>query len=419
MGYFIERVKKQLQYHKKLYVVFILEIAIGVLIFISCINVFIGWIEKTEELKSERVGKEMTVSYSNTIMNQGADEELEEAITYSDYKKLKKKYKKDLEITYAYEDRISYAFDSENLFCFSCFMMDKPMYFEIFGSQMDSNNNFIYMGENTYSIVEKIAERKKQGKELIVMEGEYFEINEDGTVSIDGFGRFVPKRIENKKGVEKIKHPSEYATEYDDYKVADCAFLPLEYLKKVKSDIRGCAMLKIKYKNNNSEVNKVPALLIDLTKAHKGIYIYTVPKKYMNLEERINNASFRIEKYFYASVCILLIVMAGMIGVMTLLLHQRRHSIAIGIAYGSTIKRMFWELFAEILTVFETGGGIGLLASVFVIPFIEDMANGKNTFHIVSIPVVILIMAIGAFLIAVFSTFEMRKLAPAQVLKEL
>lgn len=54
-----------------------------------------------------------------------------------------------------------------------------------------------------------------------------------------------------------------------------------------------------------------------------------------------------------------------------------------------------------------------------MIPFVEDMANGKNTFHIVSIPVVILIMAIGAFLIAVFSTFEMRKLAPAQVLKEL
>lgn len=94
MGYFIERVKKQLQYHKKLYFVFILEIAIGVLIFISCINVFMGWIEKTEELKSERVGKKMTVSYSNTIMNQGADEELEEAITYQDYKKLKKSIRK-------------------------------------------------------------------------------------------------------------------------------------------------------------------------------------------------------------------------------------------------------------------------------------------------------------------------------------
>lgn len=416
MGYSVERVLKQLGLHKKIYISFILEILIGVILFVSCINIYFSWTDQLNLLKQQRVGKEATVSYSSAEIS----EELNASanpITYKDYETLSNKYKNDLELSYGCQNFISIALKkNQTMFQFSNFFMADKMYQSIFGSKMESG--VIYAGTKAYENIKLLASKLKAKEELFYFE-DYFIINEDSTITLKGVGTFNVKPIKNSKNAKMIKHPSEFATEDENFKIEECIILPLHNIVPLEDKLEGWKILKVKYKNSESEINQIPALLADLAKWHGTDYIYTVPDEYMNMESAIGGADVFVLRYFYASICILSIVMIGMIGVMLLFLHQRKKAIAIKIAYGSTWNRIFIELFFELWIVFAIGGAIGLVLSYFILPLLNGAVSEGIVFHMVCIPIILIIMTLGALFVCICSILGMDKTPPAQILKEL
>lgn len=416
MGYLVENVIKQLIYHKKIYLVFLLEIVIGVTLLVSCLNIYFSWKDELEQLKKDRDGKEMTVSYSNVDIAEDTSS-VNNPITFKDYKTLSKKYKDNLELSYGCESYVSFALKSSQTFYnFTNFFMDYKMYESLFGSKMKRET--VYAGTNAYEAIKKIAGKQDIDEEVIPLQ-EYFVINKDGSITLKGGGSFLVKPIDNKTNRKIISHPSEAAAEEDNYIVYNCVILPLEQVKDIEEQLNGWKILNIKYKPSGGEINQVPSLLTDLAKWHGSDYIYKVPDKFLNMESAIEDADVIIMRYFYASVCILIIIMIGMVGVMLIFLHQRRQTIAVKIAFGSGWKYIFTEIFLELWTVFIIGGGLGLFVSYFILPMLKGAVAGAVTFHIICIPLLFLFTILAAFMVCICSIAGMEQTPLAQILKEL
>lgn len=352
MGYSFECIFKQLTLHKKIYIAFIIQILIGVVLFTSCINIYFSWADQLKELKQQRIGKEVTVSYSS--LDFSGEITSINPITFDDYQNLSNKYKDNLELSYASQNYVTAAIiKTQEMFQFINFFMEDTMYESLFGSKMEPG--IIYAGTSAQRNIDRLAEQVRAQEKIIVFE-DFFIINEDGTITLNGVGTFQVKPIENKKNTKIIHHPSNLATEEENFRVGESIILPLNNIIHIENQLNGWKILKVKYKDSESEINQIPSLMADLAKWHGTNYIYTVPDEYMTMESAIGDADVLVLRYFYASICILFIIMVGMIGVMILLLHKRKKEMAIKIAYGFTWKEIFLELFCELWIVFEIGG---------------------------------------------------------------
>lgn len=415
MEYSLECIFKHLRLHKKIYMAFIIEILIGVVLFTSCINIYFSWTDQLKQLKQQRIGKEVTVSYSS--LDFSGEAVSINPITFDDYQNLSNKYKDNLELSYGSQNYVTVAIkQTQEMFEFTNFFMEGTMYESLFGSKMEPG--IIYAGTSAQQNINRLSEKIKSQEKIISFQ-DYFIINGDGTITLKGAGTFQVKPIENEKNTKIIHHPSDIATEDENFKVKDSIILPLNNIVHIENQLNGWKILKVKYKDSESEINQIPSLLADLAKWHGTDYIYTVPDEYMTMESTIGDADVLVLRYFYASICILFIVIVGMIGVMILLLHKRKKEIAIKIAYGSTWNRIFLELFFELWIVFEIGGAAGLVISNVILPFLNGAVSGKIIFHMISIPLILIIMAAGSFVVCIFSILGMDKTPLVQILKEL
>lgn len=164
MGYSLECIFKHLRLHKKIYMAFIIEILIGVVLFTSCINIYFSWTDQLKQLKQQRIGKEVTVSYSS--LDFSGEAVSKNPITFNDYQNLSNKYKDNLELSYGSQNYVTAAIkQTQEMFEFTNFFMDSNMYKSLFGSKMEPG--IIYAGTSALQSINRLAEKVKSQEKII------------------------------------------------------------------------------------------------------------------------------------------------------------------------------------------------------------------------------------------------------------
>ena len=140
--------------------------------------------------------------------------------------------------------------------------------------------------------------------------------------------------------------------------------------------------------------------------------------KALSMEKYSSEMNARIFKYMIVSLAIVAIVLIGTVGILLVILNQRKKSMAVAYCCGATPWKSFLELYGEISSVFLAGGILGLALSGGITPRLSAVESAAD-FYPVNIVFVILFCLAAALLCCGAALAGVDNKDPVKNLKEL
>lgn len=420
MKYSLYRIRKLLWNNRKMYGFATVEMAIGILILVSCLNITFTNRDALRSYRQDMAKNNIPVQWTSNIVGEMGEQSPGLRVDYKEYLRLQKEYKDTLIFFYAgiIQDILFMGWESEE---------------EIY----ISNIYFLFMNDNMF---EKTFEFKRENNEVYAGNIAYQDLlkmnqaTEDEVVQINGFEVKENKIwFSEKQGVNFKEIPEGETVGFIDrtsiktedaqkdglrIDIQNCVICPVEMLAEFNSAEVGLdVILTLQHLSEEFSANTIPRLLNELVERNGGRYNFSIEDKYLTMEKRSQEQDNLVRMFFAVSVILLMIVMIGMIGTLLILFQKRKKEIAITIAFGATMRRNLLEVFGEVVIVFFSGGIVGLLLADIICGYNLNMID--ITFYPVCILFVLLFCVFTALFccMAVLVGVDIEK--PVKVLKEL
>lgn len=442
MKYMLYRIGKLSWSNKTVYAAIIVELAVGILILTSCLNLVFTNRDILQEHR-EFMAENPMVIYHSRMLNGLSSEPVEAnmAVRYEDYQTLSERYGDSVQIYYGalyegnsflflYEDTNEYN-DVHFLF------LDDAMFENLF--QFEREEQKLYVGSRVYDFLEKASDPENY-KLLCWGYTEAFDISqysEEKVNAVCGNFRMKDGKIQLSEGHELSYEPipDEENTPYIDRLsvteflnpengarlfIEDCVIGSVDMIPYLSGDYKPFdSILQVKYLEDAQDPSIVPALVNWLNRERSADnYQFSLTDKSLSLEKDSRDMSVRIYQYIAISIVIMAIVLIGTVGVLLVLLNRRKKSMAVAYCCGATRGKSFAELYGEILWVFLLGGILDLAVSAVITPRL-DAVQSSAKFYPVNIVFVLLFCLAAALLCCGVAMAGVDDKDPVKNLKEL
>lgn len=314
MKFVIEKVFCRLRFGKKISMLMIFEIALGMSILIYSLNMFYSLEREEREIKGQ--DRDLVLEIS---VNEDTEELEEAAFTDKDYKKVQEITDGN---TYMYVVIPQIYPDGDTIYDFPLVLMDY--------NQLGLNETVSYWGAELWQRLDKGFHP-----------------------ALDLQSEKMPKHLE--KQVLK--------TEMKEISLKNCVIAPISYMDQFQSDISS-ASIHVEW-----DSKKVPDLKESMKKVedylnaeHSEWFQYRIYSPDIELKNNSYETKISIQVITQIAVLFLLIFFCGMLAVFQLRFENREETYGISLACGAQYRQLFWEIFLEILWINGVGTLIGILA---------------------------------------------------------
>lgn len=451
MMYSLKRIIHNLKKHLWVYLLFVVEFAIGILILCSALNVLISLQKdlkaKQEEMASSNAINIITDAHLDSVSAKPTCMKQCMGVSLDVYLKLAEQYKEDFTFQYGvdmYWDEISVC-NAEDKSCIeylpmiNVWFVNDEVFRDYFGVPMEQDT--MYAGENAYKGLAKLKEYTEHQEQYLL------DYRKDSVIWIEnGEYTVAKKNVYNleampptEKGDIRASLPYYYFVRNEEDSplptLADCVFLPMSALSVYEEFYDDLAkergiykqpygnLLKAQYKNSNVETEKISKMLTYLMKethlTERNMTVeFTMDEEQLEQQRLAEDIKTGMSDYVIMSVSILFVVMLGTTGLFLIFLYRRKKQMAVSIAYGATKRRLFLELFFEVLLVTGAGTVIGLWALRFATDYFKTF-YAETVFQNSCIVIALLAAFITAFFTSALAFAGVGEIAPAKILKDL
>ena len=400
MKYTWYRICRLLWSHKNVYWLTILELAVGIGILVSGMNLLFTN-QRILDSYREDMTVEKTVIYHNQVGGPVAPEDYKDtmAVRYEDYLELSEMYGDQAEIYYgaiysASASLFSQGEDEQSTPLEIVFMND-AMFEDMFSFKRQDDR--LYAGSRAAAFLQKASHPDDYpvyciGREES-LDPEVFQSQEEKLV-------FYDFKIENNKIVLSKDHalswepiPDEEQTPYIDrlsiceildpadgarLEIQDCIIGSTDMLAYVSEDYDPFdSILQIRYLTKNFDPKIAPDMANWLGRERgEDHYQFSISSKMYTMEGMAQDMGGVVMRYMAVAAVILAICLAGTVGRVQKYIFQRRASLKIAYCCGATWRQSFMELFGEIALVFLAGSVLGIFGAAAVTPMLQTIGAG-------------------------------------------
>lgn len=415
MKYSLKRVWLQLIANWRIYAVILLEYAVGIVILVSCMNVFYSSKDTLMEYKSRMVEDTIPITYTGGA---GLGKESSFPITYESFQDLSEKYSDDLRMSFALQCNCFYLIkDSNNSISLNILFMNDNTFEDWFGYERE--DDVVYVGSAANEGIKALSAEFKEGqfeKNVICVSGDLLSF-ENEKINLSEKVNYNYVLLQGKKGREYIPNTGWYLME--DIPISSCVIFPLDSVSQIKTVSLSAqqSLLNVRYVNEKVSEDVLSALVEDLSMLENG-YQFSVADQFLQMQNSIEDLNARYETFFLMACAVLAIVVNGIIGILLIFLYRRKKSMAISLAYGATLQRIAGELYLEILVVLISGCVLGLIGA-YVYNSRITLFYTEIVFHPICIFWVIGVTCIGVFIACSLALIGVKRESPIQVLRDL
>ncbi len=419
MRYLLYRVWKQMWNNRRIYWLIIFEMAVGIFVLVTCLNLTFTNREVLARYRQEMAEGMIPIQWE--VGERDKEAEYENAsrlvIDYDGYLQLEREYEKELNLYYTvvvletcfFEGKQGELSTAEVWYLF----MNDNMFEKCFGFARE--NDQAYAGRRAYKSLSKM-ERAEEGTVKAAMRG-----------SNEFMARHGKIWFSKGCGVEYKEIPAGEKTEYIDRTsgiteqilVEDCVICPINFMDDFNAgEETDDVIFMVQNKNMEDQSSLLPELLNKISDMQDGRYIIYVSDEYLKMEKRAQEQDNLVRMFLAVSIVTLAIVTVSMIGILLIALQKRKKTAAVAFAFGATEVRNFLELFGEVFLLFLTGGGLGVLFSAVAASGFSGIATEIAFYPICVVYVLVfcLVTSAGCCLIALAGV---KNREPIKVLKEL
>lgn len=144
--------------------------------------------------------------------------------------------------------------------------------------------------------------------------------------------------------------------------------------------------------------------------------LFYAEQQALNVQNNVQNIKNSLNNYQLASIGLLIIVVVGNIGIITLFINRHKKAIAVSCAYGATLTGIAFETFAELLLVALAGMAVSFISLHFASPLLNDIYAGTQVeprFVLVGLAIAL----VTAVIPTVAAVYSLKKISVTEILK--
>lgn len=320
-------------------------------------------------------------SYKKDNSNKGVEPL---GINAEDYEYVSNRYKDVLDISYiSYGTVYADGFQTVPVFC-----MSQQTFFKLFQVDMEER---AYIGSSAKELLDMCEDTLGDGS--MGIHSKKIELN----------GESIPFVNFNKEQ-DSFHVLSFLPFEEYDFLVKDCIILPMSMQQELeKAGIFYNYMCELNFKGIDAKTREDISLeIVEYLSEKHEVNHYKIENKIEQYLRNSENMSSIIKILSWISRFFMIQIAFAMVGVLLILLEQRKKEMAVCMVTGATFAHLFAELFTEIFMICLSGGGIAILISVIVAP---QLGNVKYAvmFQPEVILLIVCICAVISFLTCLLS----------------
>lgn len=379
--WFFENIWHRLKNGKKFYIFLMLEMLLGSVILLVCMNVFLTEREHLKEYAKTNMSKKAAVTFSaqDYLPEEGMEEE--SGIVSKHITVPEREYQA---LVSEFEGKL--AFSLSNVFIMDMFLaetgtpctfevycMEDGYFTELFGIEEEAVNRekIAYLGSDVYEFLEQAGKAKKE--EVFAIGYPFWIV--DGRLWIDGQDLFDAVRIEeiNENQIKSI--PMVWTD--GEYELEKAVILPLSYSADMESMIEtrqefiANTQLKVGRVNEKIDFSQLNQVLLYLTRLNENKFTFMLSDQYLELEKQYEDMKSLLVYWGWIGSAFSIMVLSGAVGVLVLLQYRRRKSTIIQYFCGATRRRLYFEMLCEIVVVLLAGTLLGSCVANKFISFLE------------------------------------------------
>lgn len=439
MKYMTYRVRKMIWGSKGAYSIIMLELAIGITIFVSCLNLMLTNKDILNDLRKSMAQDQTTIYHVRFVGNEVLPDDL--PVRYEHYLDMEEKYGDSVKIYYGAIYSGNYFFFGNNagddIYAINFLFLNNAMFESLFDFQPQKDQ--LYIGSHVLDLMEKVSDQEAYN---LVCWGNMEEYDtsvysqEKTNAVCDSFrikdGKFVLSQghelscepipdEENTPYIDRFSFEY-YGNEKDAVRlyIEDCVIGTADMLPLLSEDYKPYdSLLQVQYLDQAEDPSIIPTIVNWLNRERSGDnYQFTLTDRALKLEKQARDMSITIYQYMAVSLAIMAVVLIGTVGILLVLLNQRKKSMAVAYCCGATPWKSFLELYGEISSVFLAGGIFGLALSGGITPRLSAVESAAD-FYPVNIFFVILFCLAAALLCCGAALTGVDNKDPVKNLKEL
>lgn len=322
MKYTIEKMAQMLYWNKWISILMIVEITIGMSVFVYSLNLFYSLSNEEKERREQERDLVLEISAGE------GDEYLEEnPLTEEDYEKLQQITEGN---TFLYIVIPQFGIAEEESYEFPLVLADYH--------QLDLEKEYSYWGEKIQKIMD--------------------------------LGLIPTSELQTRKMPEKL-NMKKWKTEVEEIKLQDCVLIPITYMEQFLEDISS-ASIHVEW--NSKELANVEETIQKiedyLHAAHGKAFHYKVSSPEIELRNNGQKVKTSIQAINKAGLLFLAVFFVGMLAIFQLLFEHREEIYGVSLACGASYSQLFWEISLEIMTLTSIGTilgfAIGYIATYYI-----------------------------------------------------
>ncbi len=389
---------------------------LGVGFFVLCMNFRMTSEQMLQESKRRSVEGEFNVELYSGLKIEELISNYEYPISYDTYCRLTEdeRYTRNLDLLFAMDFHNNiFRVEPEAGFYTHVYFMNEKLFFSLYG--FARTQGMAYLGEAAYQALLEVGEVVRSDGEVNLF---YLGIEiflDDNQLWVGD--KSYPYEIVMPKDKKTIMFDRIGESGYD---MADALILPIEdntipdaISSEIHVQLRN--VLFLRYRNEEWQEDLVAQLLRELNTTNK-LFNFKVDNSYLELKREMDDFSYDMDRWMTLSISIMVLSGIGCAGSMFLILNERRHYMAVSIAYGSTLFRIITETFIEVFSVLLVGGMMGIIVS----PMLKKVIiyTGKLKINVVGIVIVVIIAIAFSVLSVLLGMYAVKAKDVATTLKD-
>lgn len=416
MGYFFKKTGRMIWLHRKMYLLLLIQAAVGIYLFSYCLNTTMSCDDTVKKI-DEGIG---TDAIQLTCYLTGEDYQPDGfPVTPKQMERMREnEAARGLGIQYLpyVQGRVGFANGGESAEICLLFLDEESGAYLGFDSVPEEG----CIGSRAAETLRGQKSAGQRGETAFGLSS--LRVSEDQVLFGEEWecplGALQPMKADLEERAVSSSYDSVSAD--DQILLTDCIVLPLERMGVLAEaqDLNGRVSVQFFLEDWDGDFGIFAEFVRELNTVGKE-YHFSLTQQSVKLHNRAEDIMIPYRESFWIGVSVLAISTSGMIGAFILILHRREKTNAVSVACGATYGRLFAELLAETGSVIMAGTLIGLICSI---PSVLKVRIGAlsmtGTMHVKAVLGCLVIGIFSTLVICAAAALLVRRRQLAEVLKE-
>ena len=384
--FLIEKVLKRLWKNRLIYLILVVELAIGTMFLGYSFQYSFSYLQDKKELEKSMSSETITIE----IIEKSEQEEESSSFEYADYERIKDKVR-NLEVYLCTHGLVDVQGEMKEIpFVFTNLMKDAKSF-----SVGEELSNDIAQKAQIYGDTENGWIEEKQ----MLYDGEEYRRVE------------LPEALKAKVIARNVFEDNIYAEK--------SIFLPLKDLKAEQIVPSGQTIVRYEPKDMEHR-EKANQEVVEILSENHPEYSYGI-QNYINNFEQVNERSLEYVKYMTAlSLLGIWIMIFGYLGITKQLYVKRQKEYAICLSVGATVKNLICEMILENIVVLTAGVALGNIGIMYLLQYrkSEEMILDV-TYQFETLLASVLLICLMGVIVNYSGYKKMRKLVPQEMIRNM